>query len=1336
MKKRVVSWLLVFLMLTSLLPTSVLAEMAEGAAQTPAAEEVLPETPEVPESPETPEDPEKPEQPEQPETSEQPEQPEQPEGEEQTSAPQLAPQSAAIAVQALSGSGTAEEPYLITSAEDFAEMPSSNSGKYFKLTKDIEVNAPYKSTFSGIFDGDGHTIAFNYTGTSNENVGLFSQTGSSATIQNLTVNANLKSVTASNSYGTGGFIGQVNGPTTIRNCGVSGTITNTNTDTRYPARVGGFVGYLYDNLTIESSFCTANIKSESTYSLSAAGGLVGGMSYSAYSITATDCYVTGDVSAKNYAGGFIGYLNSSSGKPHTYTNCYTAGTVTGGSSKAYGFAYVSNGSYATFENCYFNSTSNAKANNSTIKGTITGKTTADLKDLAHTLGDAFQEDKTSLNNGYPILNWQYVDPSATPTVTVTVVPADAKLVWDGAEQIGGVNGVYTLEKQTQGQHTYSVTNEAGDYAAKTGTVTVKGKDVTEKVELVQNRHKLSFTVQPADAKLTVKSGTDTLKAESDGSYSVVNGTYTYTAELFGYKTAQGSVTVDRADKTHTVTMQAEPAVTVTFANADKGQLTVVTGERTMSPDKNGAYALPVGHKYDWTFKSANYAKQTGSIDLTGVTEDGTRTVTIPLAEKTAWGGADDIVAPAKAGDVYQIGSGGELAWFAQEVNAGRGAAYNAVLTKDIDLGDEPWTPIGQYARNAYKGVFDGQGYTIKRLKITGSTSNHYGLFGVVGSGTVRNLTVEGTVTVTGSGSSSYGIAGIVGTMNDGTTGTVENCVNKATISGTQNVGGIVGYVAGGNYASSKEITGCVNTGTVSSNSYNAGGIVGYINGQVTVDSCYNRGNCTSGSYRAGGIAAYLYSSYATVKNCYTTGVTKVAYGSNACAVVGNKSSGAMKDCFYLSGLTADANATAKTSDELKALAAALGDAFVDAPKNLNDGYPVLRWQIPTYAVTFTVAPADAVVTIDGQTGTHTGNQWVFKLPDGTYKYTVSAFGYVQQSGTVTVSEEALAKDVTLTAAAKRTVTFTVAPAEANAAITVTWNGQTVQPESDGSYRLPEGAYSYTVKAKGYAKVTGTLNVTKDANLSVTLTPSTAWDGTTKEAPTGQGTEDAPYEIENGEQLAWLADTVNNASSVTKLYVELTDDIDLGKNPWTPIGKDSHEFTGCFDGQGHTVSGLKVEGVADAGLFGVAKAATIKNVVVQGTVSGTSYAAGILARAKTTACTIENCGNEADVTASKYAGGILGGIGTYGVSCAISGCYNTGTIVNTGNGNYAAGIIGYDYGVTPVTDCYNVGAVASSSGYAGGIRGNLSSTVGTITRWTSWVRTTGRRFAASTTAIPC
>lgn len=1315
MKKRVVSWLLVFLMLTSLLPTSVLAEMAEGAAQTPAAEEVLPETPEVPESPETPEDPEKPEQPEQPETSEQPEQPE---GEEQTSAPQLAPQSAAIAVQVLSGSGKADDPYLITSAGDFAEITWQNSSGYFKLTDNITVTKPCDDIFKGTFDGDGYTVTLQLDVTSG-NAGLFAKTGSGAVIKNLTVDADVTSNVASTSYGTAGLVGVAGYPLVLENCGVTGTIKNTSTSSNSGVYVGGLVGYLQDNLTLKNCFVAANISSVSSQYNSVAGGMIGKMS-SAYSVTAENCYVTGDVSAKNYAGGFIGYLNSSSGKPHTYTNCYTAGTVTGGSSKAYGFAYVSNGSYATFENCYFNSTSNAKANNSTIKGTITGKTTADLKDLAHTLGDAFQEDKTNLNSGYPILSWQYIDPDAKHTVSFELSPINSVLTWNKEVQAVSADGKYTFADVGMGQYDYSVTNEAGDYAAKSGTVTVKGKDVTEKVELVQNRHKLSFTVQPADAKLTVKSGTDTLKAESDGSYSVVNGTYTYTAELFGYKTAQGSVTVDRADKTHTVTMQAEPAVTVTFANADKGQLTVVTGERTMSPDKNGAYALPVGHKYDWTFKSANYAKQTGSIDLTGVTEDGTRTVTIPLAEKTAWGGADDIVAPAKAGDVYQIGSGGELAWFAQEVNAGRGAAYNAVLTKDIDLGDEEWTPIGYYTsyynNSPFKGIFDGQGYTIKGLKITGSASGNRGLFGYVDSGTVENVTVQGAITLTGNGGGSYGAGGIVGQLY-GQAGTVRNCRSDVAVQGGQNVGGIVGYVAGGNYASSKEITGCVNTGTVSSNSYNAGGIVGYINGQVTVDSCYNRGTVTGGGWRAGGITAYLDSSYAKVLNCYTIGKATAKSGDFA-QVVGKKSSSAtITNCYYLSTLGTDSNATAVTETELKAVPKGLGDAFVAAPKGRNDGYPVLRWQIPTYAVTFTVTPADAVVTIDGQTGTQTGNQWVFKLPDGTYKYTVSAFGYVQQSGTVTVSEEALAKDVTLTAAAKRTVTFTVAPAEANAAITVTWNGQTVQPESDGSYRLPEGAYSYTVKAKGYAKVTGTLNVTKDANLSVTLTPSTAWDGTTKEAPTGQGTEDAPYEIENGEQLAWLADTVNNADSVKTIYAVLTEDIDLGKNPWTPIGKfgfgsSDRSFSGSFRGNGHTVKGLNAS-AEYAGLFGSINDAEITGVVVQGTVTSNNAssgdAGGIVGRATGTKNTITDCGSEATVSGGSNCGGILGNSNSGSCALELTGCYNSGKVSAK---DRAAGIVarfsGSSSAIT-LNTCYNTGEITSES-YASGIYGSNSVTI--------------------------
>ena len=119
----------------------------------------------------------------------------------------------------------------------------------------------------------------------------------------------------------------------------------------------------------------------------------------------------------------------------------------------------------------------------------------------------------------------------------------------------------------------------------------------------------------------------------------------------------------------------------------------------------------------------------------------------------------------------------------------------------------------------------------------------------------------------------------------------------------------------------------------------------------------------------------------------------------------------------------DSNAESKNSDELKALASTLGEAFITAPADINDGYPIFRWQIPTYTVTFTVNSADAEVTIDGQTGTHSGSNWTFALPDGEYDYTVSAFGYGAKYGKVTVNGSAVSEPVTLSAVEKRTVTL-------------------------------------------------------------------------------------------------------------------------------------------------------------------------------------------------------------------------------------------------------------------------------------------------------------------------
>ena len=74
--------------------------------------------------------------------------------------------------------------------------------------------------------------------------------------------------------------------------------------------------------------------------------------------------------------------------------------------------------------------------------------------------------------------------------------------------------------------------------------------------------------------------------------------------------------------------------------------------------------------------------------------------------------------------------------------------------------------------------------------------------------------------------------------------------------------------------------------------------------------------------------------------------------------------------------------------------------------------------MPTYTVTFMVDPAGAEGTIDGQTGTHTEGRWVFALPDGTYSYSVRAFGYLEKTGELTVQGGTVDESVTLAAAAR------------------------------------------------------------------------------------------------------------------------------------------------------------------------------------------------------------------------------------------------------------------------------------------------------------------------------
>ena len=142
------------------------------------------------------------------------------------------------------------------------------------------------------------------------------------------------------------------------------------------------------------------------------------------------------------------------------------------------------------------------------------------------------------------------------------------------------------------------------------------------------------------------------------------------------------------------------------------------------------------------------------------------------------------------------------------------AGKTVTLTDNIDLNNEKWTPIGIFndATTQFKGTFDGQNHTVTGLKVEESRKNGVGFFGKVYTGTIKNLTVEGSV----SASNCTYVGGIVGHGY----ATITNCTFKGTVgnNNSMQVGGIAG--SGG-----FTVTNCSVYADVTAECW-AGGIVG------------------------------------------------------------------------------------------------------------------------------------------------------------------------------------------------------------------------------------------------------------------------------------------------------------------------------------------------------------------------------------------------------------------------------------------------------------------------------------------------------------------------------
>ena len=217
-----------------------------------------------------------------------------------------------------------------------------------------------------------------------------------------------------------------------------------------------------------------------------------------------------------------------------------------------------------------------------------------------------------------------------------------------------------------------------------------------------------------------------------------------------------------------------------------------------------------------------------------------------------------------------------------------------------------------------------------------------------------------------------------------------------------------------------------------------------------------------------------------------------------------------------------------------------------------------------------------------------------------------------------------------------------------------------------------------------------------------------WDGTVEAFTEGSGTKEDPWRIENAEQLAYLAQQVNNGTNYRGKHFLLVSDLDLSVKEWTPIGTYSNSFWGGFDGGGRTITGMTITGKENkyVGLFGAcynftAPSSYIKSVTVKrANISGHSFVGAIAgAGANISDCySIENT-----IYASRCVGGVCGSlIGN------ISGCYNSSSVKGNSTAGGIMGSASYEGrdGNGVVQYCYNIGAVTVSKqdSSVGGITG--------------------------------
>ena len=453
--------------------------------------------------------------------------------------------------------------------------------------------------------------------------------------------------------------------------------------------------------------------------------------------------------------------------------------------------------------------------------------------------------------------------------------------------------------------------------------------------------KVTFTLGTEGTVITVKNAKgDVVTPDKDGSYTLPDGNYTYTASKFGYKTVENvSFPVEGENKNiHVEVLQPMPSAAITFQTDPVDAAVSVThaAQGAQMVNEDGSYTLVEGETYDYTVSKENYVSKSGAITVSG---DETITVKLTYAG-IGWDGTTKTEPKKSADGTYQISSAAELAWFADAVNGGR-TALNAALTDNINLNGKTWPGIGT-ASNQYTGTFDGKYFMVSGL------AGSKGLFDFVGACVIKNLTVSGAIK---EGTN-------MGLLADVSAGTVENCFTTGSlhrINSYGTTGGLIGRADAGTLIRNCGSAANVSCSMKSLNAeLNMGGLVGNLYG--TVENSYATGTVKveagSGYTAVGGFIGQTKNT-AAITNSYAAGTVIGSAGGALGAFVG-VNSGSISGSYYREDAAEAAVATG-SADGLTAMTKAdmQSDGFIKDHLGLeryhvdtdgiNGGYPIHAW---------------------------------------------------------------------------------------------------------------------------------------------------------------------------------------------------------------------------------------------------------------------------------------------------------------------------------------------------------------------------------------------------------